>query len=311
MKYNYIIYHHNCIDGFTGFYLFIKSKQWEKKPIVYYDQPYAKKIPPNIEGKNVIIIDVAYNPHIIKQIAELSNRMLFIDHHVSIREGILKLKLKKPNEIVYDVNKSGASLVWHYFFKKKMPKFVKYIEDNDIGRWKYSETVPFILSLRMHYTLEPTYNNLKKWDKLLNNNVVNKMIKEGYNYQEYDNYLALKNSKKTSIMYFPSELVTTINNRMLNNVGQYKIAIINGGCPSVSSVGKKIMETVNCDFCVVWNYIITKQKYVISLRSNKMDVSKIAAYFGGGGHKKAASFSLSSNDYKIDDLFVSLTDDKL
>ena len=69
-KYNYIIYHNNCLDGFAGFYLFIKTKQWESKPMVYPDQPYSKKIPEGIDGKNVIIIDVAYNSSIIKEIAK-------------------------------------------------------------------------------------------------------------------------------------------------------------------------------------------------------------------------------------------------
>ena len=31
MKYNYIIYHKNCFDGFTSLIIFIKSNNYEKK----------------------------------------------------------------------------------------------------------------------------------------------------------------------------------------------------------------------------------------------------------------------------------------
>ena len=36
-----------------------------------------------------------------------------------------------------------------------------------------------------------------------------------------------------------------------------------------------------------------------SLRSNNVDVNKLASIFGGGGHKKAAGFSISESSDKI------------
>ncbi len=60
MKYNYIIYHKNCFDGFTSLIIFIKSNNYEKKHTIYPDVPSSNKIPPNIKGKNIIIMDVAY-----------------------------------------------------------------------------------------------------------------------------------------------------------------------------------------------------------------------------------------------------------
>src|SRR5690606_29985350 len=135
--YNYIIYHNNCFDGFTGFYLFMKSDQWARKPTVFPDVPQAKYPPPDIDGKNIIIIDVAYHPNIILEISKRANKLLFIDHHITIIDDINKLNLDKPHEIYYDKHHSGASLVWKYFFGDDMPKFVKLIEDNDIGAWKY------------------------------------------------------------------------------------------------------------------------------------------------------------------------------
>lgn len=301
-KYDYIIYHKNCPDGFTGFYLFIKTKQWTSKPVVYPDMPHAKYHPPDIKGKNVIIIDVAYKPEIVKEISKKANKILFIDHHVSIKNDIDSLKLEKPHEVVYDVNRSGASLVWEYFYgnRELMPTFVKYIEDNDIGKWEYDETLPFMTTLSVKFNMEPTFDNLKKWDKLLDDDFINKMVENGKIYNEYKQYLIDENSKKYSIMKFPSKKIS----KKYKIKGKYKVAVINCGCPSVSLVGKQIVETVDCDFAIIWNYKVKDERYIVSLRSNKTDISKIAKALGGGGHKYAGAFSFSSNDFTLDEMFI-------
>ena len=33
---------------------------------------------------------------------------------------------------------------------------------------------------------------------------------------------------------------------------KYNIAVINNSCPSVSLVGKNIVDNVNCDFCLLY-----------------------------------------------------------
>lgn len=304
IKFNYIIFHRNCLDGFTGFYLFMKTKKWEKKPIVFPDVPSAKYPPPNIDKKNIIIIDVAYNSEIIKYISQKASKLLFIDHHTSIRKDILNLKLPENNEIVYDINQSGASLVWKYFFgTQKMPTFVEYIRDNDIGAWKLDNTLPFIAGLEVNFELEPTYNNLIEWDKLLDEEFLNSLIERGKVYNEYKEYLIKRYSKKYTLMHFPSKKI--LNKLKLNlKEGQYKVAVVNSSCPSVSLLGKYIVDTVDCDFCILWNYSINKKIFIIALRSKNVDISEIAKKFGGGGHKYAAGFSFHISKFSINDLFV-------
>ena len=285
--YNYIIYHKNCFDGFTGFYIFMKTKNWTKNPIVYPDYPSASKIPPNIKNKNVIIIDVAYSAKIIDKIAEQCNKLLFIDHHVSIAKDVKNLNLDPKHKIIYDVNECGATLTWKHFFKnKKQPKFLTYIRDNDIGLWKSKETLPFIAGLEVNFITVPDIKNLKKWDALLDDKYLVSMIKKGKSYNEYKNHLIKRHSKKHVIKKF----------------NKYNVAVINGGCPSVSLLGKYIVNNIECDFCMIWNYNMKQKKYIISMRSKKTDVGKIAKNLGGGGHKYAAAFSIS---YPIDKLFLS------
>ena len=47
-------------------------------------------------------------------------------------------------------------------------------------------------------------------------------------------------------------------------------------------------------------YELETQSFKVSLRSNgKVDVSKIAVYFGGGGHKRAAGCDLQGSMYDV------------
>ena len=50
----------------------------------------------------------------------------------------------------------------------------------------------------------------------------------------------------------------------------------------------------------IFMYELEPQRYKVSMRSNgKVDVSKVAGYFGGGGHVKAAGCELSGNFHDV------------
>jgi uncharacterized protein len=296
--YDYIIYHNNCYDGYTGFYLFIKSKQWVKNPIVYPDYPSSKTIPPNIDGKNVIIIDVAYSADILKKIANKANKVLFIDHHKTIIKDIKKLKLKPPHEIVYDVDECGATLVWKYFFSnKKMPLFLKYIRDNDIGIWEMDGTIDLHTYLEVNFQKKPNFECLKKWDSLFKTPFLNKAIKMGKIYNEYKQHIIKKIARQHQVKTFPGKKFKKIIK------GKYTVAVLNNTCISATPVGKYVIDNYNVDFCMIWTIDKKNNKYIISFRSNEVDVGQIAKLLGGGGHKLASGVSLDKKKVDIDDLF--------
>ena len=52
--------------------------------------------------------------------------------------------------------------------------------------------------------------------------------------------------------------------------------------------------------CAIFLYEVAELEYKVSLRSNEIvDVSKIATYFGGGGHIRAAGFNMKGNMYDV------------
>lgn len=306
--YNYVIFHKGCLDGFTGFLILHRSGRIDIDASIHRDVPGAKIPPPNIEGKRVIIIDVAYHYEVLKHICNVAKSVVFIDHHVSIRDDVNRImneEVNKNHTVIYDEKKCGASLTWEFLYPtKKIPLFVKFVEDDDTGTWKMKNVYDFIHALRANYTFEMTHDNIKSWTRLFKTSHVNRLISKGKIYNEYNDYLLNENIKKHSLELFPSEKIYKDNLETFMRPGQYRVAVFCGsGCPSVSEVGAKAVRTIDCDFAIFWTLNLERKEYVLSFRSKEVDVGSIAKLFGGGGHKLASACAIPINKYSILDLF--------
>jgi oligoribonuclease NrnB/cAMP/cGMP phosphodiesterase (DHH superfamily) len=272
--------------------------------MIFPDVPSARHVPPHIAGKNIIIIDVAYKKDILEEIISVAKKVTFIDHHDSIHNDILSMNVKYPHEIIYNERKCGSELTWEYFFgNKPVPKFIDYINDNDIGAWKLSNTLPFITGLEVNYKTDPTKSTIKQWTKLFRTKEVISLIKIGRIYMEYKNHLLEENYKRYSMESFPSKLVCDKFPDDFTKEGQYRVALLNTNCPGASLLGVKVLANIDCDFVIMYTYNMDRKDYVLMFRSKKIDVGSIAKVFGGGGHKLASACSIHSNEFKIDDLF--------
>ena len=57
----------------------------------------------------------------------------------------------------------------------------------------------------------------------------------------------------------------------------------------------------------MWRGDLENNKYILSLRSNTIDMAEIADIFNkGGGHKGAAACSFSTDQYNLIDIFHKL-----
>ena len=72
-QFNYIIFHRGCLDGFSGFFVCYTSGRLTDNVQIYSDVPSSKRVPPNIDGKDVIIVDVAYKKEILERGGNVSN----------------------------------------------------------------------------------------------------------------------------------------------------------------------------------------------------------------------------------------------
>src|SRR4051812_25219200 len=125
---NYVIYHYPCIDGFGSALIvwkYFKEKFPDKLPI-FKPMNYGTIIPKEINNlSNILMVDFSFKKEVIKQLLEISNKLLIIDHHKSSCKELEDLDNKYK---IFVMNHSGVGLTWKYFYpNKELPRFLSLI----------------------------------------------------------------------------------------------------------------------------------------------------------------------------------------
>ena len=274
-KINFVIYHANCTDGFGAAWAAWKLLG---SKAVYYAASHGDA-PPNVSGKNVAILDFSYPREITQEMEREAKSLVVIDHHKSAMKELSDLSYAH-----FDMSRSGAALAWQFFHPEKaVPKLIAYIEDRDLWAWKLPQSREFSAGLD---TQKMTFES---FSQVCNESVFESICTKGSNILSYIESEVMKICKKASMRTWKGNRINIVNSSRL-----------------VSEVGNKLSQ--NCDFAVIWSFDHNDQKYRVSLRSScdHVDVSAVASKFGGGGHKKAAGFSMKRcvfNEMHIDDIF--------
>jgi oligoribonuclease NrnB/cAMP/cGMP phosphodiesterase (DHH superfamily) len=268
------IYHGNCADGFTAAWAL-----WKKYPDTDFHAGIYYADPPDCSGRDVVLLDFSFKRPILLEMAKKAKSILILDHHKTALEDLVDL----PDNVttIFDMSKSGAMLAWEYFHSnEEPPTLVKYVQDRDLWRFKLENTRPFQANL---FSYEYTFENWDNVNTLCNNpDTLSSFIKEGE---------AIERKHFKDIR----ELISVAKTRSV--IAGFNIPILN--CPyfQSSDAGHIMAEGEPFSAC----YYIKEDTIVYSLRSSEqgIDVSKVAALFGGGGHKAAAGFSIKLSDFYL------------
>lgn len=257
-----VLYHAECPDGFAGSYAAWKKLGKKAEYLgVYHNTP-----PPDlIYGKHVYTIDYSYPLPVVEEIIPKVKSLTIIDHHVS---NIPAVKLAGG---VMDIEHSGGVLAWKYFYPdKKLPRLFKNIEDIDI--WKFK--LPYTSELAEITALYPL--DYKVWDKMV---------------REIDTQAGLKKyvAEGKILLKKRDDIIRRVASyaEVVEFEG-YKCYMVNS--PIYTSHISTFLYEKMPPIAIIWSR--RGNRVIVSLRSNgTVDVAKIAAKYGGGGHKGAAGFS--------------------
>ena len=136
-----VIYHAHCTDGFGAAY-----SAWKLlgNRAEYHACTHGQK-PPDVKGKNVVILDFSFDNKTTKKMIKQAANLLVIDHHKSA-----VVELHDIANTYFDMTKSGAMLSWEFFHPgKEPPKFIKYIQDRDLWEWKLEYSKEFSAAFDM------------------------------------------------------------------------------------------------------------------------------------------------------------------
>ena len=267
-----VFYHKNCQDGFACAWV---ARQKFKNKAEYIPFNYQSFFDDNIKRKKLYFLDVCPDRKILKKLRKDNCEIVMIDHHLSAKKN---LDLACPGSFIINLNMnhSASVLAWKYFFpQKKTPKLLLYIEDIDL--WKFKKR----FSREIIAYMDSFDFDFKKWNKLASD-IDDKEKRKKY----------ISEGKK--IVRYQDEMIEQIVEQAKKiKIGKIKTLAVNSSI-LISEIGDALIKKLP-PMAVIWFESGNKKR--VSMRSNgKIDVSKIAEKYGGGGHKCAASFVIKSED---------------
>lgn len=269
MKRVVILYHKNCPDGFSA--AWAAWKKFGARADYHAIEP--RELPKGVPLKNreIYVVDNSLTPSTVERLERSGSQVVVIDHH-----GSSKRDVEQGTRFVFDLGHSGAVLAWRFFHPQQpMPELLRYIEDGDLWKFRLPHA-HFLLSYI--YTRPFTF---AEWSTLAREIEAPrgraKALALGKVISEYDRVLIDETVVKASRVRFAGHTVLAVNSS-LKRLG--------------SEVGHALIQKLP-PISIVWYEAGGACR--VSLRSSKaVDVSKIAQRFGGGGHPRAAGFTVRS-----------------
>jgi oligoribonuclease NrnB/cAMP/cGMP phosphodiesterase (DHH superfamily) len=282
------IYHGQCADGFGAAWVVRKALGTEN--VEFYPGVYQEP-PPNVAGRDVILMDFSYKRPVLDEMARAAHSILILDHHKTAAADLADLPPAPKWSIwqgcgigddpplsiglrvraVFDMDRSGAGMAWDYFFPgEARPALLNHIEDRDLWRFSLDGTREIQANIFSHpYDFEV-------WDRLMGDDPQS-LRAEG---------LAIERKHFKDI----AELVKATQRSMV--IGGVEIPVANLPYTLTSDAGHQMaMAHPSRMACCYWD---TPGGRVFSLRSTDdgPDVSAVAKKYGGGGHMHAAGFRM-------------------
>lgn len=295
------IYHGNCADGFGAAWTVrhaLGEHNVEFHAGVYQDPP------PDVSGRDVIMVDFSYKRDVIHEIAAKASTVVILDHHKSAAEDLAGLPPPldgpwDPNAMLnwqrecnapaslhalFDMERSGAGLAWDYFLPgQPRPRLIAHIEDRDLWRFKLNGT------REIQAAIFSRPYDFKQWNFMW----LLADTDEGW-LQLFNEGAAIERKHHKDV----AELVGITRRQM--TIGGHVVPVANLPYTLTSDAGHLMCQGVDAGVAGSWIppfaacYWDTPEGRVFSLRSIEggIDVSQIAKQYGGGGHKHAAGFRI-------------------
>ncbi|MBO5037985.1 MAG: hypothetical protein J6C85_00805 [Alphaproteobacteria bacterium] len=240
---------------------------------------YDQEIPYDEIAKHqdIIICDISFPMDYMFKLHNEKN-LIWIDHHASaiaLYEDHLKKEGGFGIKGLRETTSAAIELTWRYFLpEREVPEGVKLLALNDLFDLRDKRVRPFEFAFQAQGVNRP-YEKI--WKELFENRIdIPLMVEKGnaiLSYIRHRDYRLVRN------MAFE---------------GKYQdLRFIAVNMPQAGSDFFESLDNIkNYDFMISFS-LNKRSKWNLSFRTTKenIDVSKIAASLGGGGHKKAAGAS--------------------
>jgi len=274
---NLVIYHSPCSDGLASAWCFAHfGVDAEFVPFNYGKEP-----PENVEKfDNIFIVDFSFSSKIIEEMSRrVKKQVVVLDHHKTAFENLADLKNNEKLTLILDNDRAGCQITWDYLCPKfgyeLRPVFLDYIADRDLWLWK----LPFSKEINTALLHEKMIT-FEHFDELYLNWMDSFEIlkQKGLQVLEFNNNVMNKIIQKSDFVELRDFKMLAINSTIF-----------------ISELGNLGLEKFPINAVLIWRYNFQKEEFECSVRTNEhIDATKIAKLFGGGGHIRAAGFTVKN-----------------
>lgn len=283
-----VISHEDDIDGLGGVILgYLAFKDIDYMLIHVTEQTEIVDFVKNSNYEKVFITDLGLEDKIADEINELGMNILHFDHHET------NVYASKYAFSTVEIQRNGISTCGTELF-------YLYLKENNLLK-DNALIKRFVEDTR-------AYDN---WDWVKNNNVEANDLNKLFGIVGIDTYISkmvdkLRNNNKDifdETDKYLIELNTQEENKLIELSDKSLIIREKDGLKFGIVFGNKFLSIIGNTLCnrhpeLDYMLLIDPLEMKASLRSVRIDVSKVAESYGGGGHKYAAGFSLNEEIFK-------------
>lgn len=288
-----VIYHANCADGFTAAWAVRRAMDADFHPGTY------GKAPPDVAGRDVVLVDFSYPIAVLVEMAQSARTILVLDHHKTAEadlqhgarefEGktahvarlstdadvrtIWELHVRNAGQrmvlALFDKERSGAGIAWDFFHPgKARPALVDYVEDRDLWRFALQHTREICATVHSHpYTFEA-------WDALAAETA----------FSLYQQGLVLERGRAKDV----AEQIAACRRELV--IGNYTVPVASIPRSLASEAAGEMAR--DQPFAACYQDHPAGRKFDLRSTVDGIDVSDVARLYGGGGHARAAGFTV-------------------
>lgn len=296
-----VIYHANCADGFTAAWAVRQAMDAEFYPGVHGAPP------PDVTDRVVILVDFSYPRTQLLEMARAARSLLVLDHHKTAEADLASGEVRvgtvgqvgltvahvvrldnlpdargawdyySANSCVgdavvcafFDMDRSGAGIAWDFFHPgQTRPLFLDHVEDRDLWRFELQHTREICAAVHSHpYTFEA-------WDALAAETA----------FSLYQQGLVLERARAKDI----AEQIAQCRRELV--IGNYRVPVASIPRCLVSDAAGQMAK--GSAFAACYQDTSAGRKFDLRSTPDGVDVSQVAALYGGGGHARAAGFTV-------------------
>ena len=267
MTHTVVMYHASYTDGFGAAWAAWHRLRDQGE---YLPMNYGDDVPDLGPSSHVYLLDFSLSRERMLQLHDRHGaaNVTLLDHHQTAAENLNGV----PNCHI-DQSKSGAVLAWEHFCPNEtVPNILLYVQDRDLWRWELPD------SRAVSAYLNSYKFDFARWNRLARD-------------LETDKQSVVRAGE--AILRNEQEIVTRVCQRsMMGTISDCWIPIVNSAVLQ-SELGERMLtDHPEAPFAASYfDVSATRRVWSLRGRAGGQDVSEVASFFGGGGHRTSAGFT--------------------